>query len=124
MSMIGIPAELPILPILNEVVFPGHYVRIAVTNEKGRRLVNTLLSKKNDRLIGVCTVEGDKINSNTIRKIGVVANVSEINRLLHKPGYLIVAKALTRFRVKFFLALFLCDFDNFFFLKKDREFRE
>lgn len=104
MSVVGIPSELPILSIINEVVFPGHFVRIAVTNDKGKKLINSLLSK-NDKSIGICTVEGDIVNMKTIRKIGVYANITEIKKLIHKPGYLIVARVITRFQIE----NFICD---------------
>ena len=77
-------------------------MRIAVTHEKGKKLISSLLNK-NDKSIGVCTVEGDVINSKTIRKIGVYANITEIKRLIHKPGYLIVARGIARFKIEEFL---------------------
>ena len=98
MSVVGIPNEIPILSIINEVVFPGHFVRIAVTHEKGKSLVASMANKI-DKSIGICTVEGDTINANTIRKIGVFANIIEIKKLLHKPGFLVVARTITRLQI-------------------------
>lgn len=79
----NIPAELPILPIRNTVLFPGVVIPITVGRDKSIKLIQD--AYKGDRLVGVVSQKDhskDDPDFQDLHKIGTMANII---RLLKMP---------------------------------------
>lgn len=96
---IKIPAELPILPLKGQVVFPYLIIPLVVTNEKVIRLTDeTLLGNK---IIGICTQirqDTDDPNPDEIYSVGTAALI--IKMLRFPDGSIrILVQGLNRIRL-------------------------
>lgn len=70
------PSELPILPIRNNVLFPGVVIPITVGRDKSIKLINDAF--KGNRIIGVVSQKKQDLDSpgyDDVNKIGTVAHV-------------------------------------------------
>ena len=73
----AIPAELPLLPLRNTVLFPGVVLPITVGRDKSIKAVND--AYKTDKLVGVVSQKDSSVEEPTVSDlvdIGTVANPS------------------------------------------------
>lgn len=76
---IGIPEELPILPLRNTVLFPGIVIPITVGREKSIKLIRDAYKK--DKIVGTIAQRNPNIDdpgSKDLYKIGTVAQILKI----------------------------------------------
>ena len=74
-----IPKELPVLPLRNNVLFPGVVIPITVGRDKSIRLIKEAYSK--DKTIGVVTQKDSSIEdpvADDLFRVGTVANIIKI----------------------------------------------
>lgn len=96
---VKIPAELPILPLKNQVVFPYLIVPLVISNERMIKLTDeTLLGNK---IIGLCTQlrqDTDEPNADEIYQVGTAALI--IKMLRFPDGSIrILVQGLNRIRI-------------------------
>lgn len=78
-----IPEELPILPIRNNVLFPGVVIPITVGRDKSIRLVKEANNK--DRLIGVVTQKNQEEENPSPEDLCTIGTTAQIMRTLKMP---------------------------------------
>ncbi|MFM7022136.1 MAG: endopeptidase La [Flavobacteriales bacterium] len=77
-----VPAELPILPLRNTVLFPGVVIPITVSRDKSIKLIQE--SYRKDKIIGVISQKDNEIEEpgfNDLNKIGSVALIMKVLRM-------------------------------------------
>ncbi|MCX6182271.1 MAG: endopeptidase La [Bacteroidetes bacterium] len=77
-----VPAELPILPLRNTVLFPGVVIPITVSRDKSIKLIQE--SYRKDKIIGVISQKDTEIEEpgfNDLNKIGSVALIMKVLRM-------------------------------------------
>jgi len=87
----NIPAELPILPVRNVVVFPGTVVPLSVMREKSKRLLDAVFA--GDRLLAIFTqrrADAEDPEINDIYRVGTVAQVLKLLRMPDGTSSLLV----------------------------------
>lgn len=94
-----IPAELPILPIRNTVLFPGVVIPITVGRQKSIRLVKE--SYRGERVIGVIAQRNDKIEDPTPKELYETGTIARIIKMLVLPdgNTTIIIQGKQRFKV-------------------------
>lgn len=115
---IEVPAEIPLLPLRNTVLFPGVVLPITVGRDKSIKAVNE--AYKGDKLIGVIAQKDTSIEdpaSNDLEDIGTVA---KIVKLIKMPdgGTTIIIQGKSRFKVESILM------DDPFFKAKIKKLEE
>jgi ATP-dependent Lon protease len=96
----AIPAELPILPIRNTVLFPGVVLPITVGRQKSIELVKN--SYKGDKIIGVVAQKNMKVEDPTFNDLFEVGAVAKILKMFVLPdgNTTIIIQGKNRFRIK------------------------
>ena len=100
---VKIPAELPILPLKNQVVFPYLIVPLVISNERMIKLTDeTLLGNK---IIGLCTQlrqDTDEPNPDEIYQVGTAALIIKMLRFPDGSSRILV-QGLNRIRIAKFV---------------------
>jgi ATP-dependent Lon protease len=77
------PEELPILPLRNNVLFPGVVIPITVGRDKSIKLIQD--SNKGNKIIGVVSQKNQEQESPDFNDLHTVGTVAQIIRLLKMP---------------------------------------
>jgi len=77
------PEELPILPLRNNVLFPGVVIPITVGRDKSIKLIQD--SNKGNKIIGVVSQKNQEQESPNFNDLHTVGTVAQIIRLLKMP---------------------------------------
>ncbi|MCG3138253.1 MAG: Lon protease 2 [Phycisphaerae bacterium] len=95
-----IPEELPLLPIRNEVCFPGTIMPLTVARDKSRLLVEAALT--GDKLIGVVAQRHAKTEDPTLDDLYRVGTVAHIVKLIRMPDQseTLVVRGMVRFGIE------------------------
>jgi ATP-dependent Lon protease len=78
-----VPAELPILPLRNTVLFPGVVLPITVGRDKSIKAVND--AYKADKLIGVVAQKDSNIEDPVVADLCNIGTVAKIVKLIKMP---------------------------------------
>ncbi len=77
------PAELPILPIRNTVLFPGVVIPITVARDKSIKLIQDVY--RGDRVLGVVSQKNDAVEEPTFEDLNRIGTMASIIRMLRMP---------------------------------------
>ncbi len=77
------PADLPILPLRNNVLFPGVVIPITVGRDKSIKLIQD--ANKGDKIIGVVSQRNQEDESPELKDLYQVGTVAQIIRMLKMP---------------------------------------
>ncbi len=77
------PEELPILPLRNNVLFPGVVIPITVGRDKSIKLIQD--SNKGNKIIGVVSQKNQEQESPNFNDLHAVGTIAQIIRLLKMP---------------------------------------
>ncbi len=93
-----IPAELPLLPLRNTVLFPGVVLPITVGRDKSIKAVND--AYKTDKLVGVISQKDSNVEEPTVSDLVDIGTVSKIVKLIKMPdgGTTIIIQGKKRFK--------------------------
>src|SRR5438552_16209689 len=80
---IDIPAELPILPLRNTVLFPGVVIPITVGRDKSIKAVSD--AYKADKLIGVVSQKDSLVEEPTVSDLVDIGTIAKIIKLIKMP---------------------------------------
>lgn len=96
---IEIPAELPLLPLRNTVLFPGVVLPITVGRDKSIKAVND--AYKADKLIGVVAQKDSSIEDPTVSDLEDIGTIARIVKLIKMPdgGTTIIIQGKRRFKL-------------------------
>ncbi len=83
LSDASLPAELPVLPIRNTVLFPGVVIPITVGRQKSIKLVKK--SYKGDRIIGVVAQRNNKVEDPSFDDLYGIGTIAKIIKMLVLP---------------------------------------
>ena len=94
-----IPAELPLLPLRNTVLFPGVVIPITVGRDKSIKAVTD--SYKGDKLIGVVSQKDSLVEEPTISDLVDIGTVAKIIKLIKMPdgGTTVIIQGRKRFKI-------------------------
>src|ERR1700730_10655565 len=95
---IEIPAELPLLPLRNTVLFPGVVLPITVGRDKSIKAVND--AYKSDKLVGVVSQKDSSVEEPTVSDLVDIGTVARIVKLIKMPdgGTTIIIQGKKRFK--------------------------
>jgi ATP-dependent Lon protease len=96
---IVIPAELPLLPLRNTVLFPGVVLPITVGRDKSIKAVND--AYKADKLVGVVAQKDSNVEDPTITDLEDIGTVARIIKMIKMPdgGTTVIIQGKRRFKV-------------------------
>ncbi|MGC4103975.1 endopeptidase La [Ferruginibacter sp.] len=96
----AIPAELPILPLRNTVLFPGVVIPITVGRDKSIKAVND--AYKADKLIGVVAQKDSTVEEPVVSDLEDIGTVAKIVKLIKMPdgGTTIIIQGRKRFKIE------------------------
>ncbi|MCS7018726.1 MAG: endopeptidase La [Cytophagales bacterium] len=96
----ALPAELPILPVRNSVLFPSMVIPVTVSRQKAIKLVRKVY--KGDRIVGVVTQKNNNPEEPTIDELYTVGTVARIMKLIALPdGHItIIIRGKRKFRLE------------------------
>src|SRR5678816_2216154 len=80
---IEVPAEIPLLPLRNTVLFPGVVLPITVGRDKSIKAVND--AYKIDKLIGVIAQKDSNIEDPETKDLESVGTIAKIIKLIKMP---------------------------------------
>jgi ATP-dependent Lon protease len=94
-----IPAELPLLPLRNTVLFPGVVIPITVGRDKSIKAVND--AHKADKLIGVVSQKDSQVEEPTLSDLVNIGTVAKILKLIKMPdgGTTVIIQGKKRFKI-------------------------
>jgi len=94
-----IPAELPLLPLRNTVLFPGVVLPITVGRDKSIKAVND--AYKADKLIGVIAQKDSTVEEPTVSDLEEIGTIAKIAKLIKMPdgGTTIIIQGKRRFKI-------------------------
>ncbi|MEO9020866.1 MAG: endopeptidase La [Ginsengibacter sp.] len=94
-----IPAELPLLPLRNTVLFPGVVIPITVGRDKSVKAVND--AYKADKLIGVVSQKDSQIEEPVATDLEKVGTIAKIIKLIKMPdgGTTVIIQGKKRFKI-------------------------
>jgi len=97
---IVVPAEIPLLPLRNTVLFPGVVLPITVGRDKSIKAVNE--AYKGDKLIGVIAQKDTNIEDPATKDLEDIGTVARIVKLIKMPdgGTTIIIQGKSRFQVE------------------------
>jgi ATP-dependent Lon protease len=97
-----IPAQLPLLPLRNTVLFPGVVLPITVGRDKSIKAVND--AYKTDKLVGVLAQKDSTIEDPGVLDLEKVGTVARVIKLIKMPdgGTTVIIQGRKRFAVKSF----------------------
>ncbi len=98
-DLLGIPDELPLLPLRNTVLFPGVVLPITVGRDKSIKAVTD--AYKGDKLIGVIAQKDSTIEEPTVSDLEEIGTVAKIAKLIKMPdgGTTVIIQGRKRFKV-------------------------
>jgi ATP-dependent Lon protease len=93
------PAELPLLPLRNTVLFPGVVLPITVGRDKSIKAVHD--AYKADKLVGVVAQKDSNIEDPTITDLEDIGTIARIVKLIKMPdgGTTVIIQGKRRFKV-------------------------
>jgi ATP-dependent Lon protease len=93
------PSELPILPLRNNVLFPGVVIPITVGRDKSIKLIQD--SNKGDKIIGVVSQRNQDDESPEMGDLHSVGTVAQIIRMLKMPdgSTTVIIQGKRRFKI-------------------------
>ncbi len=96
----AMPAELPLLPLRNTVLFPGIVLPITVGRDKSIKAVSD--AYKADKLIGVIAQKDSSVEEPTVSDLEDIGTVAKIAKLIKMPdgGTTIIIQGKKRFKVE------------------------
>lgn len=96
----AIPAEVPILPLRNTVLFPGVVIPITVARDRSIQLVREAFQKK-EKLIGVLSQRNAEVENPAAEDLYTMGALATILRLIRMPdgSVTIVIQGRARFEV-------------------------
>jgi ATP-dependent Lon protease len=96
----AIPAELPVLPLRNTVLFPGVVIPITVGRDKSIKAVND--AYKADKLIGVVAQKDSNVEEPVVSDLEDIGTVAKIVKLIKMPdgGTTIIIQGRKRFKIE------------------------
>jgi ATP-dependent Lon protease len=96
---IEVPAEIPLLPLRNTVLFPGVVLPITVGRDKSIKAVNE--SYKGDKLIGVVAQKDSSVEDPGMNDLESIGTVARIVKLIKMPdgGTTIIIQGKSRFLI-------------------------
>ena len=96
----SLPEVLPILPLINTVLFPGVVIPINAGRDKSIKLIND--ANKSNKLIGVVAQKNTKIENPSVENIYGVGTVAKILRVLKMPdgNTTVIIQGKKRFKIK------------------------
>ena len=99
-SDIVIPAELPLLPLRNTVLFPGVVLPITVGRDKSIKAVND--AYKADKLVGVIAQKDSNVEDPVVQDLEDIGTVAKIIKMIKMPdgGTTVIIQGKRRFKVK------------------------
>ncbi|MEO7264916.1 MAG: LON peptidase substrate-binding domain-containing protein, partial [Ferruginibacter sp.] len=94
-----LPAELPILPLRNTVLFPGVVIPITVGRDKSIKAVND--AYKADKLIGVVAQKDSSVEEPTVSDLENIGTVAKLVKLIKMPdgGTTIIIQGRKRMKI-------------------------
>ena len=94
----AIPAELPLLPLRNTVLFPGVVLPITVGRDKSIKAVTD--AYKTDKLVGVVSQKDSNVEEPTVSDLVNIGTVAKIVKLIKMPdgGTTIIIQGRKRFK--------------------------
>ncbi|MEO6818104.1 MAG: endopeptidase La [Ginsengibacter sp.] len=94
-----IPAELPLLPLRNTVLFPGVVIPITVGRDKSIKAVND--AYKSDKLIGVVSQKDSAVEEPTVSDLVDIGTIAKIIKLIKMPdgGTTVIIQGKKRFKI-------------------------
>ncbi|MDP4284575.1 MAG: endopeptidase La [Bacteroidota bacterium] len=94
-----IPAELPLLPLRNTVLFPGVVIPITVGRDKSIKAVND--AYKADKLIGVVSQKDSLVEEPIISDLVEIGTIAKIIKLIKMPdgGTTVIIQGKKRFKI-------------------------
>jgi ATP-dependent Lon protease len=97
-----IPAELPLLPLRNTVLFPGVVLPITVGRDKSIKAVNE--AYRSDKLVGVLAQKDSNVEDPGVLDLEKTGTVAKILKLIKMPdgGTTVIIQGKKRFEVKAF----------------------
>ena len=115
---IVVPAEIPLLPLRNTVLFPGVVLPITVGRDKSIKAVNE--AYKGDKLVGVIAQKDTNIEDPSTKDLEDIGTVARIVKLIKMPdgGTTIIIQGKSRFQVEAILT------DEPYFRAKIRKLEE
>ena len=95
-----IPAELPLLPLRNTVLFPGIVLPITVGRDKSIKAVND--AYKADKLVGVVSQKDSIVEEPVVSDLVDIGTVAKIVKLIKMPdgGTTIIIQGKKRFKIE------------------------
>lgn len=95
----AIPAELPLLPLRNTVLFPGVVIPITVGRDKSIKAVND--AYKADKLVGVVSQKDSLVEEPAIKDLVNIGTVAKILKLIKMPdgGTTVIIQGKKRFQI-------------------------
>src|ERR1700741_5246185 len=92
-----IPAELPLLPLRNTVLFPGVVLPITVGRDKSIKAVNDAYKK--DKLIGVVAQRDSAVEDPGVKDLESIGTIAKVVKLIKMPdgGTTIMIQGKSRF---------------------------
>ena len=96
---LAIPAELPLLPLRNTVLFPGVVLPITVGRDKSIKAVSD--AYKADKLIGVIAQKDSTVEEPTVSDLEEIGTIAKIAKLIKMPdgGTTIIIQGKRRFKI-------------------------
>lgn len=96
----AIPAELPLLPLRNTVLFPGVVLPITVGRDKSIRAVTD--AYKADKLVGVVSQKDSNVEEPTVSDLVDIGTIAKIVKLIKMPdgGTTIIIQGKKRFKTE------------------------
>jgi ATP-dependent Lon protease len=93
------PADLPLLPLRNTVLFPGVVLPITVGRDKSIKAVND--AYKGDKLVGVVAQKDSDIEDPTVTDLEDIGTIARIVKLIKMPdgGTTVIIQGKRRFKV-------------------------
>lgn len=98
-EIIDFPAELPILPLRNTVLFPGVVLPITVGRDKSIQAVNE--AYKTDKLVGVVAQKDSNVEDPSVIDLEYTGTIAKVVKLIKMPdgGTTVIIQGKKRFRI-------------------------
>ncbi len=95
-----IPAEIPLLPLRNTVLFPGVVLPITVGRDKSIKAVND--AYKNNKLIGVIAQRDSNVEDPALKDLETIGTIAKIVKQIKMPdgGTTIIIQGKNRFAIE------------------------
>ena len=99
-EQLEIPAEIPLLPLRNTVLFPGVVLPITVGRDKSIKAVND--AYKANKLIGVLAQKDSNVEDPAFKDLEAIGTIAKIVKQIKMPdgGTTIIIQGKTRFAVQ------------------------